>query len=146
MGKRKTKASDPDLFPSKKKARGRPEFQRTKDTDKVFARMVKAKATEDLIAAAIGIDPKTLRKHYTKEIQIALGERNEAVAAEIVRRGLAGSDILLIFYAKTQMGWSEKNSPDPEDKQAPVQIQTKEENGQTPHDMASLARSAETPR
>lgn len=125
-----------------KKANGRPAFERTPEKDAIFDRLAKAGASEEMLAAGIGIDPKTLRKYYPDEIQLTHKQRGENVAREIYRRGMAGRDALLMFYAKCQLGWSEKNAEPPAAKQPPRMISMKEEDGQQPPDNAGLAALA----
>ena len=62
------------------------------------------------IAKVIGIDPKTLRKHYRSELDIAHVKANSAVAQSLFKKATGDgpqSVTAAIFWAKTRMGWKE---------------------------------------
>ena len=66
----------------------------------------------------MGLNPKTLRKHYRDELHLAKIEVDIAVGETIVAKCLSGigkdrdwqkaDSNLLKFYAVTQLGWREK--------------------------------------
>lgn len=62
------------------------------------------------IADMVGIDPKTLRKHYRQELRIGHTKANSAVAQSLFRKATGDghqSVTAAIFWAKTRMGWKE---------------------------------------
>jgi hypothetical protein len=61
---------------------------------------------QEKIATLIGIDAKTLRKYYRKELDLGIAEAHRQVGKSIKER-TAEDTTLAIFYAKTQMGWKE---------------------------------------
>jgi hypothetical protein len=73
--------------------------------------------THDEIACYIGIDPKTLRKHYRQELDTAQTKANATVAkflynaasGRLLVDGATHSDCVraAMFWAKTRMGWRE---------------------------------------
>jgi hypothetical protein len=80
----------------------------------------------DDIADYIGIDRKTLSKHYTKEIRTAQIKAN-ATVAKFLYTGASGASLkdgashadcyrAAMFWAKTRMGWreTENNQTDSE--------------------------------
>ena len=65
---------------------------------------------EASIATAIGIDAKTLRKHYSQELDIGHIKANSAVAQSLFRKATGDgpqSVTAAIFWAKTRLGWKE---------------------------------------
>lgn len=82
---------------------------------------VKAMATYGVthiqIASYVGIDPKTLRRHYREELDSAMAEAHtrvgkflyNAASGEAIGDGATHSDCIraAMFYAKTQMQWRE---------------------------------------
>jgi hypothetical protein len=70
------------------------------------------------VAAVMGLNPKTLRKHYCDELHKAKIEVDIAVGETILAKCLGGlgrnrdwqkaDSNLLKFYAVTQLGWREK--------------------------------------
>ena len=62
------------------------------------------------IARVIGIDPKTLRKHYREELDVGAIKANSRVAESLYRKALgdgAQSVTAAIFWLKTRAGWKE---------------------------------------
>jgi hypothetical protein len=62
------------------------------------------------IALLLGIDPKTLRKHYAGELATGSIKANTKVAESLYQKALgngAGAVTAAIFWAKTRMGWKE---------------------------------------
>jgi hypothetical protein len=89
---------------------GRPRYQ----PDEVSRRQVEAMAgygvPESDIARVLAIDPKTLRKHYRAELDMAHVKANSAVAQSLFKKATGDgpqSVTAAIFWAKTRMGWKE---------------------------------------
>jgi hypothetical protein len=89
---------------------GRPVHQ----PDPVMRRQVQAMAAygvpEPDIAKVIGIDPKTLRKHYRDELDTGQIKANTKVAESLYRKALGdGSQSVTaaIFWLKTRARWKE---------------------------------------
>ena len=62
------------------------------------------------IAKVIGVDPKTLRKHYRSELDLGHLKANSAVAQSLFKKATGDgpqSVTAAIFWAKTRMGWKE---------------------------------------
>ena len=62
------------------------------------------------IAKVIGIDPKTLRKHYRAELDVGSVKANSRIAESLYRKALgdgAQSVTAAIFWLKTRAGWKE---------------------------------------
>lgn len=74
------------------------------------------------IARYIGVDPKTLRKYYRKELDNSVTKANAAVGRFLyqnasggtLKDGASHSDCVraAMFWAKTRMGWRETNNVD----------------------------------
>ena len=61
------------------------------------------------IAALIGIDTKTMLKYYQKELTFGKARANAAVGKTLYKMAVSGEDIAAtIFWAKSQMGMSER--------------------------------------
>ena len=70
------------------------------------------------IARVLGIDPKTLRKHYRDELDTGHIVANANVAESLFRKATGDhrqSVTAAIFWLKTRAGWREAspNDPDP---------------------------------
>ena len=61
-----------------------------------------------MIAAYIGVADKTLSKHYEIEILRGRAKAGVAVAQALYDKCMAGDTTALIFWCKTQLGWTEK--------------------------------------
>lgn len=60
------------------------------------------------IAQALGIDEKTLRLHFRKELDCGKARILTKIGDSIIRQALAGNMTAAIFYMKTQGRWSER--------------------------------------
>jgi len=54
-----------------------------------------------------GIDDKTLRKHFRKELDTANIKANAAIGLTLYQKALDGDTACLIWYSKVRMGWRE---------------------------------------
>lgn len=59
------------------------------------------------IAALVGIDDKTLRKYYRKELDEGKAKANGQIAKTLYNKALSGDTTALIWWTKTQLRWSE---------------------------------------
>lgn len=65
-------------------------------------------ATCGTIAEVLGIDEKTLRKHYRRELDVGSAELNAKVTGKLFNRCMEGSDTALIWWDKTRNRMSER--------------------------------------
>jgi hypothetical protein len=80
---------------------------------------------ETEIAGVVGIDAKTLRKHYREELDHGHTKSNARVAENLYRKATGDgreSVIAAIFWLKTRAGWKETNLHEVSQK-APVKIE-----------------------
>src|SRR6056300_1476170 len=68
--------------------------------------------TQDQIASIIGIDKKTLRKHYRDELDLALAKANATIGGALFNKAKAGDTTAMIFWMKTQARWRERHEHD----------------------------------
>ena len=59
------------------------------------------------IAVLVGIDDKTLRKHYRAELDMGKAKANGQIAKTLFQKATSGDTTSLIWWTKTQMKWSE---------------------------------------
>ena len=73
------------------------------------------------VASQIGIDAKTLRKHFREELDRGMTEANMRVAQSLFTMATTGSNVAAaIFWMKARAGWREKPLPDEEQTQPRV--------------------------
>ena len=60
---------------------------------------------QDQIAAVIGIDRKTLTKHYRKELDTAMILANAKVGQSLFQQANNGNTSAAIFWLKCRAGW-----------------------------------------
>jgi hypothetical protein len=68
------------------------------------------------IAHTIGIDPKTLRKHYRGELDIGHIQANVRVAEALLRQATGDGHKAVtaaIFWLKTRAGWRDRSGAAP---------------------------------
>jgi len=89
---------------------GRPPFKPTEIERKQVAQMVAVGIPQEQIAMVIreGIDTDTLVKHFKTEIRESKILANAKVGGTLFNKVMNGDTTAAIFWAKTQMGWSEK--------------------------------------
>jgi len=89
--------------------RTKPSFKPTDDERKLVEQMSAVGIPHESIALVLrdGIDDKTLRKHFRRELDTAKIKANAKIGGGLFNKAMAGDTASLIFWAKTQMGWSE---------------------------------------
>ena len=81
-----------------------------KPTDKLRKKvqmLAVAGATQEQVASIIGVDAKTLRKHYREELTNSKVEASASVAGKLYQAAMSGNVVAQIFWLKTQAGWRE---------------------------------------
>ena len=91
-------------------ARGRPAFQPSERDRRIAEALAGWAIPQERIAKVIGIDAKTLRKHFSDELDVG-SARLEAQLAQNLLRIAGGNDrqalIATIFALKARFGWME---------------------------------------
>lgn len=65
--------------------------------------------THERIAALIGIDPKTLRKHFRAELDAGAAKADAAVAKSLFENATKFNNVAAqIWWTKSRMGWTDK--------------------------------------
>jgi len=60
------------------------------------------------IAVLVGIDDKTLRKHYRKELDQGMAKANAQVVKSLFGKCTSGDDTTaMIWWTKTRLGWKD---------------------------------------
>lgn len=67
---------------------------------------------QDVISDIIGIDPKTLRKHYRKELDQSTAKANATIGGALFNKARSGDTAAMLFWMKTRAGWKETNVTD----------------------------------
>lgn len=96
--------------------------------------------TEAEIARYIGIDPKTLRKHYRESLQKGVTKANIVAAKNLFAKVREGNLSACIFWLKARAGWSEKNVlllNEDEEKQGPKKVRVELVNTEKKNDAES---------
>jgi hypothetical protein len=85
--------------------------RRAHKPDPAIRRQVEAMAAygipEQDIARVVGIDPKTLRKHYRDELDLGETKANAQVAGYLFNAAKNGNVTAQIFWLKTRAKWRE---------------------------------------
>ena len=94
--------------------RGRPAYQPSDKDRRIAEALAGWGIPQDRIARVIGVDPKTLRKHFPDELEVG-SARLEAQLAQNLLRIAQGHDrqalIATIFALKSRFGWVEASAP-----------------------------------
>ena len=89
----------------------KPTFKPTDGERKLVEQMSAVVIPQSNIAMVIrdGIDDKTLRKHFRKELDTAATKANAKIGGTLFNKAVNGDTSAAIFWAKTRMGWKETN-------------------------------------
>jgi|TARA_Y100000310_G_scaffold304804_1_gene344333 hypothetical protein len=85
-----------------------PEFAPTDEDRKMVEQMSAVGIPQEGIARVIGIDPKTLRKHFRDELDTASIKANAKIGGTLYNKAINGDTTSAIWWSKARMGWSEK--------------------------------------
>jgi len=91
--------------------RGQPKYQPTEADRNTVKSMAATGFTHEQIASclgAMGIDPKTMRKHFSVELRTAANKANAAVANRAYQMAVAGDPpAATFFWLKCRNRWKE---------------------------------------
>jgi hypothetical protein len=87
-------------------------FEPTDDERNLVEQMTAVGIPQESIALVIrdGIDDKTLRKHFRRELDTAKIKANAKIGGTLFNKAMGGDTTAAIFWAKTQMGWKETSA------------------------------------
>lgn len=85
----------------------RPEHEPTAATRQLVQLHATVGTQQSVIADIIGIDDKTLRKHYREELDQAKAKANATIGGALFNKAKNGDTAAMIFWMKTQAGWRE---------------------------------------
>lgn len=88
---------------------GGPPHEPTRATRELVTLHTMVGTTQETIASIIGIDPKTLRKHYRDELDQSKAKANATIGGALFNKAKSGDTTAMIFWMKTQAGWKETN-------------------------------------
>src|SRR5258708_25598107 len=88
--------------------------RRAHQPDLALRRQVEALAAYGIpemdISRIVGVDPKTLRKHYREELDLGAAKANAQVAGFLFNSARNGNVTAQIFWLKTRARWKEPPS------------------------------------
>ena len=89
--------------------RGQPAYKPTDEERLLVEQMTAVGIPQESVAMVLrdGIDLKTLRKHFRRELDTAKIKANAKVGGTLFNKIMNGDTTAAIFWAKTQMGWKE---------------------------------------
>ncbi|MGA2492011.1 MAG: hypothetical protein ABSF67_03570 [Roseiarcus sp.] len=124
----------------------------TNESRQYVERMIANGMTRETIARVIGVDRKTLEKHYGHELDTGAEVANEKVAATLYEKatdpkGGMPTVVAAIFWMKTRARWKEvsgieHSGPDGESLPPPNSVVILPDNGRDPELVARLRASA----
>src|SRR5690242_4959412 len=96
--------------------RGGVKFTPTPEQRHAVACMISVGTPHFAIARALDISQPTLYRHFADEVKNGKAEVHAAIAKGITAMALSGDKTMMIFYAKSQMGWRDSYRVGFEDK------------------------------
>lgn len=95
---------------AKEKIGHRPQFKPTQKQRGLVEGMAACGTPQKDIAIVVGIDAKTLRKHFREELDTAMIRANAKVAASLYDMATTGKNVAAaIFWTKVRNKWSERH-------------------------------------
>lgn len=91
---------------------GRPEHEPTKATRDTVSLHALVGTPQEIIADVLGIDSKTLRKHYREELDQSLAKANATIGGALFNKAKAGDTAAMTFWLKTRAGFRETQNID----------------------------------
>ena len=90
---------------------GKPLFKPTEEERRFVGQMSAVGIPQESIALVIrkGIDEKTLRKHFRRELDTAAIKANAKIGGTLYNKAINGDTTAAIWWSKTRMGWKEKS-------------------------------------
>lgn len=76
--------------------------------------------TQVHVAQILGIDLKTLRKHYRDDLDLSKAKANATIGGALFNKAKNGDTTAMIFWMKTQAGWREKDHGEGVDNSPPT--------------------------
>lgn len=101
---------------------GRPAHEPTEATRQTVQMHTMVGTPQEVVADVLGIDSKTLRKHYRDELDLAKARANASVCGSLYKKCMAGDTTAMIFWLKTQAQWKETTVV--ESSRAPLEMLT----------------------
>ena len=86
----------------------RKQHEPTEKTRSAVTALASVGTPQDSIAQFIGIDRKTLTKHYRDELDKAEISANMKVAQSLFKQATTGNTTAAIFWLKARAGWKDK--------------------------------------
>ena len=87
--------------------RGRPPHVYPPDTGDKVRSLAQYGLTQKLISVIVDIPERTLRSKFAKDLRRGHALASAAVGQTLYQKAINGDTACLIFWAKTQLGWSE---------------------------------------
>ena len=86
----------------------KPSFKPTDDERNLVEQMTACGIPQESQCLVIrdGIDDKTLRKHFRRELDTAATKANTKVAGTLFSKAMGGDTAAMIWWSKTRMGWT----------------------------------------
>lgn len=94
-------------MPEQRDEAGRPPHEPTAEGRELVKLHATVGTRQEMIADILGIDEKTLRKHYRAELDHSKAQANAVIGGVLFNKAKKGDTAAAIFWMKTQAGWKE---------------------------------------
>jgi hypothetical protein len=95
-----------------RKGAGRKAFEPTEEQRKLVSQLVAVGVRQEDLPIFFDVCLNTIRLHFAEEIANAKLKANAAIARKLYNEAVDGNITAMIFWLKTQAGWSERNTLD----------------------------------
>lgn len=91
---------------------GPKEHLATEERQNTVTMHIRIGTPQEIVAKVLGIDVKTLRKHYRRELDLAGYEANAEIGGALFTKAKNGDTAAMIFWMKTKAGFKETSAID----------------------------------
>ena len=94
-------------MPEQRDEAGRPPHEPTNAERELVKLHATVGTRQEMIADILGIDDKTLRKHYREELDQSVAQANAVIGGALFNKAKSGDTAAQIFWMKVRAGWKE---------------------------------------
>src|SRR6056297_1535623 len=94
------------------KRKTKPPHEPTKQSRELVSLHATMGTRQEVIADLLDLDPKTLRKHYRKELDQSVAKANATIDGALFNKAKGGDTSAMIFWMKTRAQWKETTQMD----------------------------------
>ncbi len=102
---------------------GRPPYEPTEENRRLVSELAACGVCQERIARRLRISKETMLKYFGDDYEDSKTSANAEMGKGLYQKGIEGDLGAMIFYLKTQAGWTDKNAEDKDKNQMTSLVQ-----------------------